>query len=92
MDCGEQEKDTISVYAVLWPFFSVLQCNDDAALQFLPVKNRVSSLYGDVFPSVLQCVQPQGNAQPQGTPGLLLPRGHARRSDKASISGTDPRT
>ena len=88
----KQEKDNISAYAALWTFFSVLQYNDDAVLQFLPVKNRFSLSYGDVFPSVLQCVQPQGNAQPQGMPGILLPRGHARRSDKASISGTDPHT
>jgi hypothetical protein len=48
----------------------VLPYNDGEVPRFLPVKNPVSLLYGGVFPSVLQYVLPQDNAQPQGTPVL----------------------
>jgi hypothetical protein len=44
----------------------VLRYNDGGVQQFLPVKNRFSSLCGGVFPSVLRYVLPRGNVQPPG--------------------------
>jgi hypothetical protein len=80
------------MHDALWPFFAMLQYNNGAILRFLLVRNPVSLLYGGVFPSVLRYVLLQGNAQPQDKQVLYLPHGHARRPDRASISGNDLRT
>ena len=54
----------------LLPFFAGLQYNDGAVPQFLLGRNRFSSLYEGVFPSVLRYVQLQDNVQLPAKPVL----------------------
>jgi hypothetical protein len=66
----KKKSDRILTRDDLLPFFAGLQYNDGVVPQFLPERNRFSSLCEGVFPSVLRYVLLQDNVQLLSRPAL----------------------